>query len=115
VTGLIPDRKRLLDGELGHGMSWPQAGGFGPGTVGAALFERKLRTDYRGSATGTGHSLARRDSHDCHENEIDTATLLLTGNTETVYGLCAFDLKRERPDVQRCGCRPVMNRVPIGK
>ena len=29
------------------------------------------------------------------ENLMDGATLLLTGNCETVYGLCAIDLKRE--------------------
>ncbi len=29
------------------------------------------------------------------ENLMDGATLLLTGNTETVYGLCAIDLKRD--------------------
>lgn len=30
---------------------------------------------------------------------MDSATLLLTGNTETVYGLCAIDLKRDGPVV----------------
>ena len=30
---------------------------------------------------------------------MDGATLLLTGNTETVYGLCAIDLKRDGPVV----------------
>ena len=30
---------------------------------------------------------------------MDSATLLLTGNTETVYGLCALDLKRDGPVV----------------
>ena len=33
------------------------------------------------------------------ENLMDGATLLLTGNTETVYGLCAIDLKRDGPVV----------------
>jgi hypothetical protein len=33
------------------------------------------------------------------ENLMDGATLLLTGNTETVYGLCAVDLKRDGPVV----------------
>jgi hypothetical protein len=46
---------------------------------------------------------------------MDTATPLLNGNSETVYGLCAFDLKRDGLNVQECGCRPVMNRVPIGR
>jgi hypothetical protein len=30
---------------------------------------------------------------------MDAQTLLLTGNTETVYGLCAIDLKRDGPVV----------------
>lgn len=30
---------------------------------------------------------------------MDSATLLLTGNTETVYGLCSIDLKRDGPVV----------------
>jgi hypothetical protein len=30
---------------------------------------------------------------------MDSATLLLTGNTETVYGLCSLDLKRDGPVV----------------
>jgi hypothetical protein len=33
------------------------------------------------------------------ENLMDSATLLLTGNCETVYGLCAIDLKRDGPVV----------------
>ena len=33
------------------------------------------------------------------ENLMDGATLLLTGNCETVYGLCALDLKRDGPVV----------------
>ena len=33
------------------------------------------------------------------EKLMDAATLLLTGNTETVYGLCAIDLKRDGPVV----------------
>lgn len=33
------------------------------------------------------------------EDLMDGATLLLTGNTETVYGLCAIDLKRDGPVV----------------
>jgi len=33
------------------------------------------------------------------ESLMDSATLLLTGNTETVYGLCTFDLKRDGPVV----------------
>ena len=33
------------------------------------------------------------------ENLMDGATLLLTGNCETVYGLCAIDLKRDGPVV----------------
>jgi hypothetical protein len=33
------------------------------------------------------------------ETLMDSATLLLTGNTETVYGLCAVDLKRDGPVV----------------
>lgn len=33
------------------------------------------------------------------ESLMDGATLLLTGNTETVYGLCALDLKRHGPMV----------------
>lgn len=33
------------------------------------------------------------------ENLMDAQTLLLTGNTETVYGLCSFDLKRDGPVV----------------
>lgn len=33
------------------------------------------------------------------EDLMDGATLLLTGNTETVYGLCAVDLKRDGPVV----------------
>ncbi len=33
------------------------------------------------------------------ETLMDSATLLLTGNTETVYGLCAIDLKRDGPVV----------------
>ena len=33
------------------------------------------------------------------ENLMDAATLLLTGNCETVYGLCAIDLKRDGPVV----------------
>ena len=33
------------------------------------------------------------------ENLMDGATLLLTGNTETVSGLCAIDLKRDGPVV----------------
>lgn len=33
------------------------------------------------------------------ETLMDGATLLLTGNTETVYGLCAIDLKRDGPVV----------------
>ena len=33
------------------------------------------------------------------ETLMDSATLLLTGNTETVYGLCALDLKRDGPVV----------------
>lgn len=33
------------------------------------------------------------------ENLMDGATLLLTGNCETVYGLCAIDLKRDGPIV----------------
>src|SRR5262245_62823038 len=30
---------------------------------------------------------------------MDAQSLLLTGNTETVYGLCSFDLKRDGPVV----------------
>ena len=33
------------------------------------------------------------------ETLMDAQTLLLTGNTETVYGLCAIDLKRDGPVV----------------
>lgn len=33
------------------------------------------------------------------EDLMDGVTLLLTGNTETVYGLCAIDLKRDGPVV----------------
>jgi hypothetical protein len=33
------------------------------------------------------------------ETLMDAETLLLTGNTETVYGLCAIDLKRDGPVV----------------
>jgi hypothetical protein len=33
------------------------------------------------------------------ESLMDSATTLLTGNTETVYGLCALDLKRDGPVV----------------
>lgn len=33
------------------------------------------------------------------ESLMDSATLLLTGNTETVYGLCSIDLKRDGPVV----------------
>lgn len=33
------------------------------------------------------------------ERLMDSATLLLTGNTETVYGLCSIDLKRDGPVV----------------
>ena len=33
------------------------------------------------------------------ETLMDSQTLLLTGNTETVYGLCAIDLKRDGPVV----------------
>jgi hypothetical protein len=33
------------------------------------------------------------------EDLMDGATLLLTGNCETVYGLCAIDLKRDGPVV----------------
>jgi hypothetical protein len=33
------------------------------------------------------------------ETLMDATTLLLTGNTETVYGLCALDLKRDGPVV----------------
>lgn len=33
------------------------------------------------------------------ETLMDSATLLLTGNTETVYGLCSIDLKRDGPVV----------------
>ena len=33
------------------------------------------------------------------ESLMDSATILLTGNTETVYGLCSLDLKRDGPVV----------------
>src|ERR1700733_4045181 len=33
------------------------------------------------------------------ESLMDSETILLTGNTETVYGLCSFDLKRDGPIV----------------
>ena len=36
------------------------------------------------------------------ETLMDSDTLLLTGNTETVYGLCAIDLKRDGPVVVEC-------------
>ena len=51
------------------------------------------------------------------ENLMDGATLLLTGNCETVYGLCAIDLKRDGPvvieapaDAARWHLRPVAAR-----
>jgi hypothetical protein len=33
------------------------------------------------------------------ETLMDSTSLVLTGNTETVYGLCSFDLKRDGPVV----------------
>ena len=46
------------------------------------------------------------------ESLMDAQTLLLTGNTETVYGLCSIDLKRDGPTVIEVP--PNMKRVNVG-